>query len=340
MDIDSTRPQIFHLLEGQAPESAVQMVRMVFNVCGHAQGAAAAAAVAAVRGGVLADQATLERSIAGEAMQEHLWHLLLDWPLQLDLPQAKDDFIRWYSLLRSSATGNADMKTVGDELEARWLGISAKEWLALGSLADLQEWYRDVDSPAVRLLSALDKRDAAAGISPGVALLPSWTAMQIIEEWGSLSDASFAALPNYQGSAAETGMLCDVVQTPMLEDVLRRRPSRLLARVLARVYDALHMIGGGYHGRLDSAQTPDGAGLAVVRTARGLLLHRVRLSAERIKDYLTVAPTEWNFHPNGALTVGLQGMQVVDPEKLMRLCRMQVLSLDPCVETTVEICDA
>jgi hypothetical protein len=336
VDIDSTRPQAFRLLHGQTPEKAVQMARLLFNICGNAQGAAAAAAVAAAQGRALPDRLVLERSIACETMQEHLWRLLLDWPRLLGLPPQQPDFVRWHGLLRGVAEGQGDMTAVREELETRWLGCSADQW-EMRNLEALHEWWRMTDSPAARLLTALDTMDDLAVPDPGIALLANWTAEQAMAECGDVLDASFAAQPNLRGIAAETGALGYFAQVPLVQDVMRKRPSRLLARVMARVLDVLHIVTEGYHGRLDSVRMPDGAGLAVVRTARGMLLHRVRLEAERVKDYLTVAPTEWNFHPRGVLATGLLGLPVDNRDRLVQLAGLHVLSLDPCVEYSIEI---
>lgn len=337
VEISSTRPQAYRLLNGQAPEQAVQMARLLFNVCGNAQGAAATAAIAAAQGQAIPDQAALERGIACEALQEHLWRLLLDWPKLLGLPQQQTDFVRWHGLLRGIAAGRGDMSTLRTELETRWLGMPAAAWLALVSLDELQAWWRASDSPAAQLLAALDKLDSEAGWDCGIAVLPAWTAAQALQACGDDLDTDFAAQPQHCGLPAETGALGYYAQTPLLIDVLRQRPSRLLARALARMHDAVRIAGEGYHKRLDSIQAEDGAGLAVVRTARGLLLHRVRLAAGRVRDYLIVAPTEWNFHPRGALAAGLQGMPVDDRDGLAQLVGLHVLSLDPCVEYVVEI---
>jgi hypothetical protein len=59
-----------------------------------------------------------------------------------------------------------------------------------------------------------------------------------------------------------------------------------------------------------------------------------------VQDYVLVAPTEWNFHPRGALVAGLQGVRVGGIAALTQLVEAQVLSLDPCVEFTTEICHA
>lgn len=332
VNITSTRPQAFRLLNGQTPEQAVQMARLLFNVCGNAQGAAAAAAIAAAQGRELPNQAVLERSIACEAMQEHLWRLLLDWPKLLGLPPAQADFVRWHGNLRSIATGQHDMCVLRAEIETRWLGMSAKEWLELASLDELQDWWRTTDSPAALLLATLASLDEKVEQDNSVALLPGWTAAQVLQACGAQLNADFAAQPCWSGVAAETGALGYYAQMPLLQDALDKRPSRQLARVVARVCDTLNLVGELNCGRLDATPTADGGGLAVVRTARGLLLHWVQLKAGRVQDYLTVAPTEWNFHPHGALAAGLQDMSAENKDKLMQQAESCVLSLDPCVE--------
>ena len=55
------------------------------------------------------------------------------------------------------------------------------------------------------------------------------------------------------------------------------------------------------------AQNGTGTGLGLVESARGCLCHRVAVAAGRVSDYKILAPTEWNFHPEGPLTRGLLG---------------------------------
>ena len=78
-------------------------------------------------------------------------------------------------------------------------------------------------------------------------------------------------------------------------------------------------------------------GAFAVETARGLLLHRARVHDECVVDYQIVAPTEWNFHPDGALVRGLVGVAAADPAELLRRARLDVHSLDPCVACRVGI---
>lgn len=336
VEIASTRPQAFRLLDGRTPEQAERMAPMLFGICGRAQGAAASAAVAAAQGRDLTERAGLERAIACEALQEHLWRLLLDWPQRLGLPQARDDFVRWHGMLREIAAGQAGMPALLAELESGWLGAAAGKWLTLESLSELQDWWQAADSPAARLFAALDA--AGAALAPeGVPLLPAGSAGQGLEMCNGRLDAGFCAQPHWHGGPAETGALAFHAGTPLLRDVLHRRPSRVLARVLARAYDVLEIAGDCGAARLDSAAAGDGAALAAVKTSRGLLLHHVRIAGERVRDYFVVAPTEWNFHPRGALAAGLEGLRIDDPTKLARLAGLQALSLDPCVEYEVTV---
>jgi Ni,Fe-hydrogenase I large subunit len=72
-------------------------------------------------------------------------------------------------------------------------------------------------------------------------------------------------------------------------------------------------------------------GRALVETARGLLMHEVVLDGEFVADYLIVAPTEWNFHPQGVLHNRLLGADARDRNALHQQVARLVTTLDPCV---------
>ena len=57
-----------------------------------------------------------------------------------------------------------------------------------------------------------------------------------------------------------------------------------------------------------SVMGAEGQGFAAVDSARGRLYHSLHLDAAgRIADYRIVAPTEWNFHPDGPFARALRG---------------------------------
>jgi uptake hydrogenase large subunit len=122
----------------------------------------------------------------------------------------------------------------------------------------------------------------------------------------------------------------------------RTAATRFIARLveLARLVDELRQRSGGNRPMVRQHALEDGVGIGLAETARGLLLHRAQVIAERVADYRIVAPTEWNFHPNGPLPQGLVGRNADDRARLEREARTVVQSLDPCVACRVEIADA
>ena len=82
---------------------------------------------------------------------------------------------------------------------------------------------------------------------------------------------------------------------------------------------------------------PAGTGLAQVQAARGLLVHRLTLELGRLTDYRILAPTEWNFHPQGAAALGLATLPATDEATLRRLAGLFITALDPCVAYDISI---
>jgi Ni,Fe-hydrogenase I large subunit len=87
-------------------------------------------------------------------------------------------------------------------------------------------------------------------------------------------------------------------------------------------------------------------GLGWVETARGVLVHLIdlegigadeRSGGERIARYRILAPTEWNFHPRGAVAAGMLGVHAPSADELRQRADWLVQSLDPCVEYVLRI---
>jgi coenzyme F420-reducing hydrogenase alpha subunit len=74
-----------------------------------------------------------------------------------------------------------------------------------------------------------------------------------------------------------------------------------------------------------------GRGIAAVETARGLLVHWANVEDDRVAGYRIVAPTEWNFHPCGALVKDLADAPAQSSEEAQQLAGLAIQSLDPCV---------
>ena len=339
-DIRSTRPMAAQILKGKTPLQVLQIVPLLFSVCGRAQGAAAAAALHAAQSAGSPIDAKVERNIVCEAIQEHLWRVMLDWPKLVGLNQQELRFAGWYSLLRKIGAGEAEMDVFLQEFERDCLGISVADWRGISDYHTLRTWWSKAHSPVAQLLARLAELELGTQASLGVPLLPAWTAAEASRACAGRWDATFSARPDRGGEAAETGAWSYYANDGLLNDVSKQSESKALTRLLARVMDVVEMASGNAAPRLDVISPAADEGVAVVRTARGLLMHRVHLAAERVADYEIVAPTEWNFHPDGAFAQSMRGLKVSDVKRLQQLAQIEALSLDPCVAYEIEVRNA
>lgn len=328
LDIHSTRPLAASLLPGKSAAQVMQFVPLLFSVCGQAQAAAAGAALQAAQQEEGEDRSVLEQRIRCETAQEHLWRMLLDWPKLLGLPVQQAHFVEWYAMLRDMPTDAANRASLQSGFERDWLGMGLTDWHKLG---DMENWWRTARSPAARLFAALDEQSSGMSRADGSAMLPVWRAEQAQAACGTRWGSAFSAAPDLHGVAMETGVRAYHPQFSA------GRYSRVLARVLARLADTIELIGGAARPRLDVYSPAAGEGVAVVHTARGLLMHHVLLENGIVRGYEIVAPTEWNFHPAGALVREISGLHEPDEMRLRHKVNIAALSLDPCVPYEIEV---
>ncbi|MFA6921014.1 MAG: nickel-dependent hydrogenase large subunit [Gallionella sp.] len=344
ISVTSTRPRAYRLLEGRPPDIAVQIVPLLYNLCGKAQQGAALTAVNAAQG--LPGNPLHGVRIACEAMQEHLRHLLLDWPDLLGLPQNQAQFVHWHGVFNSIAADQAGDSDLLADLPQLLLGMTSAAWQHVDTYAKLIEWMNRKQGLLASVAAALDFRERQlvfGGERALTALLPGLSAAHAGQCYAGQMDHAFAGLPQHDGHPMETGTLALLVQAPLLQDILRQRTTRLLARLIARLADLLDsaaaLAKGDSGRRIGGVAMGENAGLSVVQTARGMLLHYVRIDRNQVAKYLVVAPTEWNFHPQGALS-GLIGFQESCKSRLIEAVKLFVLSLDPCVGYQIEVIHA
>lgn len=103
--VDLQRPSVTRLFIGQLPDVVIKTVPYLFTLCAHAQRVAAQAAVNVALGETPRTPDHAELWI--EVLHENLWRLLLDWPLAVGLPPAKEAFIAW----RGSRNGDDMLAT-------------------------------------------------------------------------------------------------------------------------------------------------------------------------------------------------------------------------------------
>ena len=356
--ITSTRPlPANRVLEGRTPAEVAATVPLLFSVCACAQRAAAVHALAAA--GASVDAPGVPLDVVLEAVQEYFWRLLIDWPQTMQHPidaasvadvrrQIASRIGKWDE--RSAREGTAALRDLAETLSAtaaqKIYGMSPAAWLALRDADELAAWTdRGATLPA-QLLGSLLETMPRLGCSD-VALMPPPAREALMRTLvpAMARQSEFSRAPTWDGKPVETGPLARMRSQPLVAALAARDGNSVATRMTARLAELATLLvelavppgDDRSISGIEPVPLARGEGLGAVETARGLLLHRVGLRDGRVADYQIVAPTEWNFHPDGALVRGLRTIVADDSDALEQRTRLAVQALDPCVAFRIEV---
>jgi len=347
-EIRSTRLVNAATALARRPLAEVQhLVPLLFPVCGVAQGVACTRAIEAALGRPADGRVELAREIAclAEAAVSHVWQLAMTWPEAAGTPTSIERVrdARHASAALHAAIfedkGTDALRGVIAEADAR--GAAASLARSISALTDgestltrrvIDEWREGFGrgSAVTRAVAAFD----LATVGARLATNPTFADRP--EIGGPIDVSAFARRRQSRPIAdleAEHG-----------RGVLTRLAARILeARAVALRLNALldPLVGAmpGDANRAARSTSPSRAeGLGLADTARGPLVYRVMVESDVVDDVRVVAPTDWTFHPRGALARGLEG--AVATPTLERDAGWFVVALDPCVPWKIEVHDA
>jgi coenzyme F420-reducing hydrogenase alpha subunit len=358
----SSRPTgIGAMLAGRPMGEALSLVPALFSLCGIAQGIAAANACEAAIGITAspAQQSARDSLILGEMADSHDWQIAMEWPRLIGAapdPSLLSPLRKATSALAPALYPSRDWARPGggtlspdaEKLSDARSSVSAaidrligSDFSALRSADDLHRWSRDGATPSARLISRIIADDMAGFGRSGVPTLPDppadWFALRLT------SEPDFSNQPHFDGKPAETGPLHWMAASPLIADLKGRHGNGILSRFAAKLMELASLPArlaalSGYLSPEHPGATPShptGSGAGIADTARGRLAHWIALEQGIVRDFRTVAPNEWNFHPQGALVRGLIGLPACDD--LRRRVELLVAALDPCVPCHVLI---
>jgi hypothetical protein len=347
--ITSTRPDVARaVLQGRSRGQIQSLVPRLFSICAMSQAAASDLACAAAAGEAPSAD-TLARysaDVAAEAIRECAWRTLLDWPRSIDEQPAAGAV----AAARRAAAFRAGRKAAPDvgpeSIAAAVFGVGAEDWMALRTLSDLDRWIDAGSTAAARFIRRVRDDDDAFGsnardVHPPALLDAAHDADAIVGLHEVIDgDPEFARHPLWRDAPAETGALARQRADPLIAELDRRSSTCVPARFVARLQELALLLAGRTSARVGARTTSAGHGIAWAENARGLLIHRVQLDGGSATSYAIVAPTDWNFHPDGALASALVGAHVRDAAGAQQRASRLVDSLDPCVTCRVELDDA
>ena len=322
------------LSRGRPASALPDLLATVFSLCGHAHRMCAQAAVDAALGRDAAS-AHMAGALRGETLREHLRRILLDWPALPGAGGADDASaaLRACPALRAAADDDGALVRW---IERDLLGEAAPAWLAAYERAPAAAWadwctrstgwlavlmralQPDADRPlaafaAAPLRAHADER-GLRGLAAALREQPGYTRR-----------------PQIDGACAETGSwtrLNDEAAMPASAGL--RYGARLAELVRLALPDAPARSGRQWLRSGQVAPAP-GEGLAWAEMARGVLVHHVVLdgrgAAARIEACHVLAPTEWNFHPDGPVACALEAL----PPTGERQVAVLMAAYDPCV---------
>ncbi len=357
VQVRSQRPlAVTRTLQGLPADQVADQVARLYALCGRAQRLAASLALEAA-GVDSRCQATplpvLAAAACLEALEELVWRFLVDLPAILGAPARLDQLVVARRLLRrwqaqvGQGVRTSEYAETASQVD-RWLAevLLGEPVTRFATQASLVDWLES-GAPAAGSLRALVTRGLP--VRAATALLPSEVdAGWLAEVAGQLQGVpEFARRPTWRGRAAETGALSRQQEHVWVAEAQQLGFSAAALRLLARLLDLVTLYQALVQGPGDSRDLAawgrlrdgTGAGVGWVQSSRGLLLHRVVLDRQnaRVVGYQTLAPTEWNFHPEGALVQELGAWPQVDPGALTGWVEAQAKALDPCVGIEIEV---
>ncbi len=370
--LSSSRPvQSGQIFNEQPAHQALGLMPLIFAVCGTAQSVAGLKAVERAIGWEPgpSHEAARQFALGTETAREHLVRMLTDWPSWLDWNERRGTLARiyhWPKRARDLLYPRGDFTTSGGgqlapdldglarlseeialEIEGEILGLSPHRFL---EQTKPEDWLKppttapDALGPA--FLAWLQASSRASLGNAALTPLPKGNGDKLAESLGGDHNGAFAARPTWEGQPMETNPFSRNRGHPLVEAVVRRWGSGLLARHMARLVDLAYLpdrLAGLRAALAEEAVRPGscpatGTGFGMVEAARGRLVHWVALREEAIREYRILAPTEWNFHPKGVLARALDGMPVdPDPERVRREASLIIQALDPCIGFEIEV---
>ncbi len=351
------------------PDQVLTQLPLLFSICGIAQATAAMQAFSQAMKYKDMDMENTARLllVEMECAREHLWRILLDWPKLLNqtvhateaaaiqpmLPAFRKALFAEqdaFALQTSSHVDSAMLYALVERLE-KMLGAQVfcsvpTAWLEIETEAALHDWSVQTDSIAALLVRQVINNDWQVVGHSEVEALPILPKAALNQCLAAIDADSFIAEPRWDGQARETSALTQQADHALVRMLCEQYGNGLLARITARLV-ALAGIPGNMRKLIVSLEQssveqagemlPDGIGMGQVEAARGRLVHRVVLAETRVQCYQILAPTEWNFHPQGTVVCGLENLQAPDEATLRQQAALLINAVDPCVGYKLEI---
>lgn len=361
VDITSSRPVLAaKVLIGKTSNQALDIIPLLFSVCGIAQSRAAFSALQTYQSTPVNDNCEQARDllVLAENAKEHLLRVFLDWPklFQYNISTQKLPYISQltkqfkmalfkqgdaFSLQNQCTSDYAVTRALIDELEnylsEEVFAMPLEQWLAIKDIDELHHWAMNTECLSALTLQLICEQGWTTQGLTHCMPLPTLDHNDLITQLEKKNCESFIATPSWQGNCHETTSFSRQFQQPLIKNLYKEFNTGLITRWTARLIE-LALIPS----QMCALLKPDNKnkakhsaqsilGVSQVEAARGRLIHRVEMENDIIRNYQILAPTEWNFHPKGIIAEGLANIQAKNDDEYKQLAHLMINAVDPCV---------
>ncbi len=308
--ISNRTASVAGLLKGRDVKEVLAILPLIFSLCAHAHVTAAKLAT----GQGEADMAL----VLAENAREHLLRIMLGWRTEevqkmpaLPVMSLVDEMAKAIKAKDKLPIA----KALENYLEEFVFGIDPADFLNM----DCSQWLKNTNTQAAQYIKEIEASEwqNIGAVSPGI--LPKLPRNDLINR---LQEDDYCNAPDWQGIVYETGCFARQHHHSIISANGTGLKARLLARLVELAQIPAQMLG-------DTILSMP-AGLGIVETARGRLIHFAKIENEKIIDYKILAPTEWNFHPQGLAAQALKGLNA-------RQAKAVIEAIDPCVDFELRV---
>lgn len=344
VEIYNSRPfAVTRLFQDKPPERVLAMIPSLFYICGMGQLIASVRAFESVYGQIElpATRQARDALIFAESLREQVFSWVTHWAPQhkSKLSPVVDWFnqcrkqLGWCLTLQAAAPDSAVCQADLERLAGQLAQVLQPFLPTHGYFQTLSEM--GISEQVYQLLSQYG--ECQVGFAAKALHLPEQQEYSSVIAVLSGSDAEqYCHQPAVDGVPRETGCWARQ-QVGAKGFVLESRLRALHREIISAVerFKTLNQTGG-----MPKVEPHGPSGCAIVETARGTLLHKVKLDEQgNVASYQIIAPTEWNFHPHGSLKTLLEGLYL-PWDQVTPVAETLIKLLDPCVPWQLELTHA
>ncbi|HIB28044.1 MAG TPA: hypothetical protein EYO47_02080 [Candidatus Thioglobus sp.] len=367
VSITSTRPlHITKLFAGKSIDSVAEIMNALYQLCNTAHRFAflrlldESAVITLSQNEIQAYKLLLDL----ETIREHCFSIASKWSQDADnlIDTNIINLLATLKEINSTLFANTDALSLADkelqsfnsidkliikleqQLQNLLIGSKNNSESIFTDMDSFNNWLQVGESKSVTFLNYLQQHKLNEIGDVKVSHLPD---LNLQEVSALLNNDAYIQHPSYQEITCETTPYSRQSKHQFIKQLVNVHGNGVLTRAVSQLLEVFELLNKVKHDYRDiepenisyNIQLPvlETSALVQLEAARGRLVHQLSIENEKIKTYQILAPTEWNFHPEGVLNNMIKSLSFTDKEDLIKRVKLLVNAIDPCVGYSVEV---